>query len=40
MKFVGVVGWEKAEDVLCCLFLYFAFEKNSFHVKVSFNLSF
>ena len=40
MKFVGVVGWEKAEDVLCCLFLYFAFAKNSFHFKVRFNLDF
>ena len=29
MKFVGVVGWEKAEDVPCCLFLYFAFAKKA-----------
>ena len=29
MKFVGVVGWEKAEDVPCCLFLYFAFAKKT-----------
>ena len=34
MKFVGVVGWEKAEDVPCCLFLYFAFAKKLSTLKL------
>ena len=34
MKFVGVVGWEKAEDVPCCLFLYFAFTKKLSTLKL------
>ena len=40
MKFVGVVGWEKAEDVPCCSFLLFAFRKNSFNIAISFILTF
>ena len=40
MKFVGVVGWEKAEDVLCCSFLLFALRKNSFNVAITFILTF
>ena len=40
MKFVGVVGWEKAEDVLCCLFLYFALAKKNLKLHSTFNLNF
>ena len=40
MKFVGVVGWEKAEDVPCCLFLYFAFAKNSLELDLMIILNF
>ena len=37
-KFVGAVGWEKAEDVLCCLFLYFVVWKITLTWKVNFTL--
>ena len=40
MKFVGVVGWEKAEDVPCCLFLYFALAKKSLELDLMIILNF
>ena len=40
MKFVGVVGWEKAEDVPCCSFLYFAFAKNNLKIDSTLSLNF
>ena len=40
MKFVGVVGWEKAEDVPCCSFLYFAFAKKALELDSAIVLNF